>query len=146
MSEMAILGKNEYLTYEPTIYEWTKGEAKFRLVIPPGQNTDLASAPWWARLAGFKKEDTRWHRASIIHDYLYYIGKRKKELPPGVYQYWNPLTNSWENVSTPYWKRKESDEIFLKIMLEDGFPPNKAKLAYRAVRIFGGLHSGNIMW
>ena len=139
--EMAIVGDDEYLTYLPTVYEWTKGDARFRLVIPAGQNTDLASSPWWARLLGFKKEDVRWHRAAKIHDLLcYYIKLYNGVLPKGYYQFWNPLTNRWENVITPRWKRKEADQLFLKIMLEDGFPPKRAHVAYHAVRTFGGIH------
>ncbi len=144
--ELVLVGKDEYLTYLPTTYEWTKGQAKFRLVIPAGQNTDLASAPWYAQLLGFKKEDERWHRASKVHDRLYERGKRGLPLPDGEYQYWNPITDKWENILNPYWKRKEADKLFLKIMLEDKFTPWRAKTAYKAVRAFGGIHSGNWFW
>lgn len=139
--QFAIVGNNEYVTLVPTVYEWVKGEIRFRLVIPAGQNTDLASAPWWARFAGFKKEDERWHRASKIHDFLYYqIKNNNGILPMGYYQFWQHEEWRWRNIITPQWKRKEADDLFLKIMLEDGFPQGKARLAHRAVRIFGGLH------
>lgn len=143
INDILILGHDEYLTTKPTIYEWKKGEAEFRLVLPHGQNTDFASAPWWARALGFKKEDTRWQRASLFHDFLYY---HKGDIPDGIYQYKDPETGEWLNISTPRWTRKQADQLFLKIMLEDGFPKWKAHTAYRAVRLCGGMHSGNLFW
>jgi hypothetical protein len=129
------------LTYTPTEYQWVKGGAKFRIIYPPGQNTDLASSPVFGRLLGFKKEDKRWWKGSKLHDFLcYHIRYNNGVLPEGTYQFWNPLDWKWENCHSYRWRQKEADELFLKINLEEGFPPGKAEWAYRMIRMFGWAH------
>lgn len=136
---------NEYLTVGPESYIWTKGAMKFKLTIPAGFNTDFASYPWWGKYFGFKREDTGWIRASKFHDWLYFIGPVDMNLKyPGSYQYLD-INDQWSNCIS-IWKRKEADQLFNKIMEEDGFLKRRRLEAYWAVRLFGGIHCKRLFW
>lgn len=137
---LAIVGKDEYLTYTPTEYYWTKGGAKFRIVYPAGQQTDLASSPWFGRLAGFKKEDKRWWRGCKIHDALCWVIRHANGVcPPGMYQFENK-EGEWQDCIFSRWTQKQADELAFKIWKEDGFGPKKSAWAYRMIRTFGWAH------
>lgn len=131
-----LVGNDEYITTQDTIYYWVKGGVQFRLIILAGQNTDLMSSPKFARILGFKKEDPRTWLASIIHDWLchkvrYYNGI----LPPGSYQAF--LNGEWVNCHEDVWTYKDADQFFEKILIESGVPVAKAKAAYLSLRLFG---------
>ena len=84
-------------------------------VVPKGFVSDGCSVPqmFWGLIAPCI--DGRTIRAAIIHDWLY---------------------------STAILSRKQADEIFLQLMIEDDFSTWKAYTCYYAVRIFGSSHYG----
>jgi hypothetical protein len=75
---------------------------------PVGFFTDLATVPKW--LESFIKPYGLVSRAAILHDFAY------------IY---NPIEQT----------RKEADEMFLQVMLEDGVNGIKARLMYAFVRL-----------
>lgn len=85
--------------------------------IPQGFRCDLSSVPrplWWL-VAPFELSVA----APLVHDFLY---RRGGTLPD----------------STRRYTRKEVDQLFLQVMLEEGVNPWRARVAYHAVRLFGG--------
>jgi len=86
--------------------------------VPRGFVTDFASVPriLWALIA-----PTGLHtRAAVIHDWLY---ER------------HPVIQREDHVGPMH--RLEADEIFLEAMLELGVSRLRARIMYRAVRLFG---------
>jgi hypothetical protein len=80
--------------------------------IPEGFTTDLASIPPVVRIV--TPPCGPWTRAAILHDYLYFNATIK-------------LT------------RKDADDLFYQIMLEDEVAAWRRWAAYIAVRLFGFL-------
>ena len=68
----------EALAYE-RYYEWS---GKF-IIIPAWTRTNFASLPWLLT-AFWKKDDPRWIKSSIIHDYLWSKATTIKELQEAV--------------------------------------------------------------
>lgn len=140
-ASFARVGTDEYLTYYPTEYQWTKGDARFRIIFDAGLNLDFMSSPAAARPLGFAKEDPRTWEASKLHDFIcYYITHHGGELPQGSYQFQHPVTQAWHNCHSTRWTFKEADALFKKKLIEDGYPPNKAHVAYLSLRMFGWLY------
>lgn len=92
--------------------------------VPEGFITDFASIPWlfWTFLPAWGK----YGKAAVIHDCLYQNGGIEHPVSRGC---------SWIKIIT----RKEADTIFYEAMLVSGTKPWKAKVMYRAVRLFGWL-------
>lgn len=83
-------------------------------VVPRHFQCDGASVPrllWWLVSPQIHPKTLR---ASIGHDYI------TRTQPEG-------------------WTRKEADQMFYDLMVEDGFWKPIAWLAYKGVRLFGGL-------
>lgn len=78
------------------------------VVVPAGFDTDFASVPR-IPFAYLVAGDTA-HASAVVHDYLYRYGKCT---------------------------RKQADEVFLEAMAAEGVPWWRARLMYRAVRLFG---------
>jgi len=142
-----MLGNGLYLTYNPTITEWTHGDARERIVIPPGEITDFSSIPntgllgWFAKKRGFDPSAKYFVRSGKIHDPLYFALKFWKGiLPEGWYQFHNPEKQDWEPVVGYQWSRKQADEIWRRVSIEDGCPVSVANEGYWWLRHFGGLH------
>ena len=83
------------------------------LVVPAGFESDGASVPRFFWRAVFPPGDSQALRAAILHDFIY------RERPDG-------------------WTRAAADNLFLEVMLADGVPEFRARLAYAGVRLFGG--------
>ena len=81
--------------------------------VPAGFESDGASVPriFW-RLV-FPPTDTRALRAAVIHDYIY------RQQPEG-------------------WDRRMADDLFFRLLVEDGVPTWRARLAWLGVRVGGG--------
>ncbi len=95
----------------------SKLELTFRgrfLRVPKGFRCDGASVPRLLWRLIFPPLDRKAVRAAFFHDFVY----RSK-----------PDT----------WSRALADEMFYLILLWDGVRPWRARLAYRGVRLFGGL-------
>jgi len=99
----------QWITLSPFSYEDVN--------IPQGFECDLASVPrlLWPLVAPFELSVA----APLVHDWLYRHG--------GVL----PDTGVTR-------ARKACDQLFLKIMIEEGVPVWRARAAYHAVRLFGG--------
>lgn len=134
----ARVGKDEYITFKESVFEWTQGDVRFRVIVPAGLNTDFMSNPTVSMPLGFKKDDPRTIKASQTHDFIcYHISNSNGVLPEGSYQFWNPTTKQWENCKNAKWNFKQADALFKRQLIEDGFPPKKATVAYYALRWFG---------
>lgn len=115
------------LTYLPEREVWRLEEdymyvdGPTRLTVAAGFEFDLASVPrafWWL-ISPFELSVT----APLMHDWLYAYGGRP---PPGAAE--PPRT----------YTRKEADQLFRRIMEQEGVPAWRRTLAYYAVRLFGG--------
>lgn len=82
------------------------------LTVPAGFESDGASVPRFFWRVVFPPGDADALRAAILHDYIY------REHPEG-------------------WTRGEADRLFRDVLIADGVPGWRARLAYYAVRIFG---------
>jgi hypothetical protein len=91
------------------------------ITVPAGFEFDLSSVPralWWL-IAPFELSIV----APLLHDYLYEHGG-------------NPPAGS---VVPPHtYTRRETDDLFRKVMEQEGVAPWRRTLAYAAVRLFGG--------
>lgn len=89
-------------------------------IIPKGFRFDLASIPrmFWRVLAPFELSIT----APLIHDYLYRHGGRFKMI--------SGLKRKFS--------RKQTDDLFLRVMKNEGVGWFRRSAAYHAVRLFAG--------
>ncbi|MCJ8165026.1 DUF1353 domain-containing protein [Pontibacter sp. E15-1] len=115
------------LTYNPRIKRWildreyTYFDEGTYITVPHGFEFDLASVPravWWA-IAPFELSIV----APLLHDFLYENGGL---LPAHTVQPYRKYT------------RREADWMFLEIMRREGVAEWKCRVAYNAVRTFGG--------
>ena len=83
------------------------------LTVPAGFSSDGASVPRFFWRVVFPPGDTRALRAAFLHDYIY------RTHPAG-------------------WTKSAADELFRKLLIEDGVSRNSANMAYWGVRLFGG--------
>ena len=96
-----------------------------RITVPSQFSFNLASVPrafWWL-IAPFELSIA----APLIHDFLYGYGGRPPAgaiVPPRDYD------------------RKQSDQLFRRLMELEGVPAWRRSAAYRAVRWFGGAGWG----
>lgn len=129
--ELALVRDGEYILTKDYALHWTIGDFHFKIVVPAGFNTDIASVPQFVWSLGVAPDGL--HRgAAIVHDFLYLnTGK----LPLGTYfvsqvgQHWTP--------SVVHFRRSECDKLFLEVMREAGVSAFKRKAMYYAVRLFG---------
>lgn len=83
------------------------------LTVPAGFESDGASVPRFFWRIVFPPGDARALLAAFLHDFIY------RTHPAG-------------------WTRKQADELFRKLLIEDGISRNSANMAYWGVRLFGG--------
>ena len=83
------------------------------LTVPAGFESDGASVPRFFWRIVFPPGDNRALRAAFLHDYIY------RTHPAG-------------------WTRARADELFRRVLIEDGVSRNSANMAYCGVRLFGG--------
>ncbi len=115
------------LTYSPREKLWvlerdyTYFDGGSYITVPHGFKFDLASVPravWWA-IAPFELSIV----APLLHDFLYENGG---VLPA---EYVQPFRR---------YSRREADRMFLDIMRREGIVEWRCRVAYNAVRTFGG--------
>jgi hypothetical protein len=114
---LTYLGDDEWKLEEDYAYH----DGDTTITVPAGFTFDLSSVPrvfWWA-IAPFELSIT----APLLHDYLYRYGG-------------DPPAGSIEPPRT--YTRKETDQLFSRIMEQEGVAPWRRKVAYGAVRLFGG--------
>lgn len=123
-----------YILLEPFVYQWTDEESgnTYRIVVPQGFITDLASVPrvFWA--IGYLPSGLH-QDAAILHDWAY---MHQGDFPTGSFQ--KLVGVVWANVPT-VWSRDECDRLFLRVMKERGTRERKRWLMYQAVHLFGGM-------
>jgi Protein of unknown function (DUF1353) len=90
------------------------------ITVPKGFRFDLSSVPrpFWSLIAPFELSVT----APLLHDFLYRCGGKPE---PGVVQ--PPRT----------FTRRQVDDLFRQVMVQEGVAPWRRTLAYAAVRTFG---------
>ena len=142
------LGDGLHRTFEPTITEWLHGDTRERIVIPSGETTDYSSIPSkgilgaLAKMRGFDYKAPYFIKPGKIHDPLYEAIKLTHGIMPvGWYQFFNPITNRWENAVNYQWARKAADIVWRRVAIEEGCPPKIANEGYLWLRAFGGLHN-----
>jgi hypothetical protein len=91
-----------------------------RITVPNGFEFDLSSVPrwFWFLIAPFELSLA----APLLHDFLYrYAGSPPEAavVPPKAYS------------------RLETDQLFRRVMVQEGVPSWRRTLAYWAVRLFG---------
>ena len=86
------------------------------ITVPEGFTFDGASIPRWLWPIMGHPLMGRYRNAAIIHDYLYWLGRR---------------------AGRPRFDRKKSDRIFFAAMRANGVGHERALLMYWAVRLFG---------
>ncbi len=100
--------------------DYTYVDGDHRITVPAGFQFDLSSVPrslWWL-ISPFELSIV----APLLHDFLYAYGG---DPPPGSIE--PPRT----------YTRREADELFRRIMEQEGVAPWRRRLAYAAVRVFG---------
>lgn len=114
--------RNIWLLVEEYRVKVLHEEDEFEFRIPQNFEFDLASVPrvFWSVIGSFELSLV----APLIHDYLYRFRGRPEHHTRTQEPHLVVLT------------RRDADQIFLALMLREGVPSWKAKLAYRAVRWF----------
>ncbi len=103
-----------YVLHQPIFWErprFARSDMPFRLAVPQGFVTDLASVPslFWSVLP----PQGRYAPAAILHDWLYWL---------------QPTT------------REVADQVFVVVMEELEVPVAKRRAMWAAVRVFGGFY------
>jgi hypothetical protein len=101
--------------------DYSYQDGSHRITVPAGFEFDLSSVPraFWSLIAPFELSVT----APLLHDFLYETGG---DPPAGAIE--PPRT----------YTRREVDELFRSVMEQEGVPAWRRRLAYAAVRTFGG--------
>jgi hypothetical protein len=125
--------ERHYRLYQDYCYCWYTRELRNRIRIAAGFTSDGASVPRIAWTFAGLTPDGLIRAAALVHDFLYaYSG----QLPPGAHQIeqqpslWMPVTGRWS--------RRDADRLFASIMRESGVSRTRRRIAYLAVRAFGG--------
>jgi Protein of unknown function (DUF1353) len=100
-------------------YMYQDGDHK--ITVPAGFEFDLSSVPraFWSLIAPFELSIT----APLLHDFLYHYGG---DPPAGAIEPPRKYT------------RREADDLFRRVMEQEGVPAWRRLSAYAAVRLFGG--------
>ncbi|MEX2473199.1 MAG: DUF1353 domain-containing protein [Gemmatimonadota bacterium] len=99
-----------------------------RLDVPESFTHDFASVP---RVLWMLISPLDLGLASIFHDWLYRKGGQVTTLR------WDRADGRWDPVEKP-WSRRQTDELFARMMREQGVPKWRRRAAYLAVRFAGG--------
>lgn len=87
-----------YTLTEDLIYERYQKWSWLYIVVPMGTETNFASLPWICTLF-WKKDDPRWIKASILHDYLWSKAKTLKNYQDANDIFYESMIVEW----TPRW-------------------------------------------
>ena len=125
-----------YMLIEPYEYRWQHGINSYKLVIPRGFETDIASVPRWVwSLFGILPDGL--HRAAaVLHDFLYRYNKPHGERLTGYYFKLDAF-GLWQDISHYPWSRKQCDRLFMRVMREAGTVKWKRRAMFWAVRAVG---------
>lgn len=101
----------------------------FEINIPAGFICDGASVPRIVWTGSGLTPDGLLRAAALVHDWIYYHKGRVH-----AYSLNRGMDIEGQMISV---NREDADRIFLRLMLAAGMPGWRAKVAWRAVRIFG---------
>lgn len=130
-------GHTTYRVVQDYTYQWRlpRHSVEYRLTVPAGFECDGASVPrlLWSFVG--LAPDGLLRAAAVSHDYLYasrgLVGGNLKA------RYYSPAhEHDWQTVLWPV-TRKQSDELFARLLREAGVAKRRRRLAYLAVRLFG---------
>lgn len=114
-------------------YYWIHENTLYKIVVPAGFVTDIASVPRPAW--GFILPTGLHTAAAVLHDFLYRTNK-----PSGLtkYSYYFRFKDDhWEDISYHQWSRKDCDRLFIRVMREAGTAKWKRRLMFLSVRLAG---------
>lgn len=127
------VGEIAYMLSDPWFYSWRGRDGVYRRFnVPVGFIYDGASVPQIVWTVSGIIPDGLIRAAALVHDYLYVY---RGAVPRGTYQ--KLIDGNWVDLEW-VWTRREADKMFCRIMRESGVPRSKRRMAYRAVRLFGG--------
>lgn len=131
---------HEYILLEEFWVWWQDAGKTYRIRVPKGFITDIASIPRWVWSFSGLTPDGLYRNAALIHDWLYmWQGK----LPGSSFQQ-QETDGTWLDVGLALfhppdaeWSRDEIDRLFLRIMKACGVDKNTRTKIYWSVRLFG---------
>lgn len=125
-----------YKLYEPYTYIWAHNGIRYKITVPKGFEYDGASVPriCWS-LTGIRP-DGLIRAAATIHDFLY---EHQGQLPAESFLSTTKFMGSEMKPVNKTWSRKQSDQLFARLLREKGVSKIRRRLAYIAVRVFGGF-------
>ncbi|MEM0950552.1 MAG: DUF1353 domain-containing protein [Cyanobacteria bacterium P01_H01_bin.74] len=131
------LSDRTFVLTEDYQYEWVaKNNTCYKLIVPTGFETDIASVPRWVWSVFGILPDGLHRGAAVLHDFLYFTNKPKGTRATD-YHYKLIPPDTWENISHVVWTRKQCDRLFMRVMKESGVGPKKRWAMFKAVRLFG---------
>jgi hypothetical protein len=129
-------GKPLYVLTETFTYYWEKDGKKYRIRIPKGFRTDIASTPQIVWSLGFLPDGK--HRiAALLHDWIFLWHRKDlghSVLPDGSFQV--EKGGVWQNASK-LWSFTEGNKLFARVMREKKTGKLKRRLMFLAVQLFG---------
>lgn len=125
MRRFCLLEEARYLWWHPL--DNPAKRRLYRLVVPEAFTHDFASVPriLWALISPLDLG-----LASIFHDWLYQHGGAV------MTSRWEAELGVWKPVLRP-WTRVQTDELFARMMREQGVAKWRRRAAYAAVRAWG---------
>lgn len=131
----------DYLLLETFAMSWETDGVIYRIRVPAGFITDIASVPRWAWTLSGITPDGLHRNAALIHDilYMWYRKKLKKGVLPAG---WLQIRHEGKWIDVPEtlatYDKDEADKLFLRIMKADGVSKWNRTRMFLAVKI-GGL-------
>ena len=130
--------KSAFVLTSPMVYWWD--DSGYLLRVPVGTITDFASIPPVFR-AIFNNSGCSVLPA-VVHDYLYSYVEQEITAYMADVDMTRPAGHRVRNEIAVRVKvsRKRADQLFYKMLIVEGMRRRKARMMYRAVRLFGGMH------
>lgn len=123
MPSVRPLPEHRWVLLAEYTHTWVHEGVEYSLSIPEGFVFDFASVPRivWALISPMDLGAA----PPLVHDWMYHLRGRTPMLVDG-------------RVRVPKWSRKDADRLFARMMREAGVAKWRRRMAYRAVRLFGG--------
>ena len=127
------ISARHYRLVEDYVYEWDLAGSRNRITVFKGFVHDGASIPRLAWTLSGLTPDGLIRAAALVHDWIYRHGGKL----PASSQKYRDTAGAWCDTYGA-WSRDDTDRLFARIMREAGVSKWKRRMAYRAVRWFGG--------
>lgn len=124
--------RGQYILTEEFAASWRHDGELYRLRVPKGLITDIASIPRWTWSVGGLTPDGLYRNAALLHDILYMW---QGSFPP----HWFQVQDQYGNWVTCHktWSRDQADRFFLRLMKASGVDKATRNKMYWAVKLFG---------